>query len=153
MTTIIQNDTLLRWTCLNPTHYSSTLLLSPPVFLLSLDLFLLLVQFFVIMSPHIPFTFSPSVFSFHLPPSLCSPLPIFSVRLCYGPWALYYLAVVQWPLILTWRPSGISVISISVTCLSIFQTLEIKLCQTSDVLQITGCTYGNPLPIGCPSSV
>lgn len=47
-----------------------------------------------------------------------SPSPSISVRLCCGPQALHF--VVQWPLPSTWRHSGISVISISVTCLSIF---------------------------------
>lgn len=58
---------------------------------------------------------------FNLPPCpfFSNPLsPSISVRLCCGPQALHF--VVHWPLPSTWHHSGISVISISVTCLSIF---------------------------------
>lgn len=71
---------------------------------------------------------SPLYFFFNLPPPLSpfspatplSPsLSVYFSKALLGPSALHYL-VVQWPLLSTRRYSGISVISISVTCLSIF---------------------------------
>ena len=57
--------------------------------------------------------------SFLQPPlSLSLPVCFSEALLC--PSALHYLVIVQWPLLSTRRHSGISVISISVTCLSIF---------------------------------
>lgn len=131
----------LSLTLLLDTFIISSCLLAPPPspLFLSYSAFLPLS---LILSPHIS---SVCFLSQHLlfsSPSLPPSLPILSVPsiswLCCGPWAFYYLVVVQWPLVSTRRHSGISVISISVTCLSIFWTLEIKLSQTCDVLQITG---------------
>lgn len=49
------------------------------------------------------------------------PLPrLFQYGVAVAPGSLHYFFTVQWPLLSTWCPSGISVISICVTCLSLF---------------------------------
>lgn len=121
MTAIIHNDTLLRWTCLN-SYTSLRHIYYPLLSFCSLSIFFSFSPLFLLFYPLIYHLLSLPVSSLFISllPSPILPSPCISVRLCYGPWALYYLVVVQWPLISTWRHSGISVISISVTCLSIF---------------------------------